>query len=119
MIPLALRTELLCFAERQTIDRGQLFRTPNGLLNRRAVWEKIQHLCLAAGISERKVSAQAFTMLYQETYSTIQKEFEPIVRQNYDQLLEEEQDEIGWSVPGGSQMRKQTTSLTKKEMAVK
>lgn len=98
VLPPALCGELLSYAQKNGIDRGYIFSTPNGLMNRHEAWVKLRRLCRDAEVPENKVSVQTLTMLYQETYSTLKKQMEPILQQNYSQLLEAEQEEIGWGL---------------------
>jgi len=96
-VPEALRAELLAYARSNMIIEGPIFVThANTPLSRSNVTGIIQKLCADANIPTEKVTPRSLKKLYQTTMSGIEANISVLIKQAYDQLLDEEQLEIGW-----------------------
>lgn len=96
-IPSGFRRELLRYIREKGITTGPVFVTKRGKpMDRVSVTKMIQTLCQDARVEEEKANPRCLKKLCQATKSTIQRNFELLIEQAYDQMLEKEQKVIGW-----------------------
>lgn len=96
-IPSSLRNELLAYIGRTGIQAGPIFVARSGKqLNRSTVTAVIRHLARDARVEEGKCNPRCLRRLYQTTREKIEAELAPILEENYERLLDEEQETIGW-----------------------
>lgn len=95
--PAGLRRELLDYTARNGIYRGPVFITRNGqAINRVNIFRNLQEICKAAGVAEEKGNPRSLRNLYKATQKKIDERLAAFKDQLYDQLLEMEQESIGW-----------------------
>ena len=95
--PPALRQELLDYMAETGIYRGPVFITRTGQVwNRSNIFRRMQELCLRAGVPEEKANPRCLRNLYKATQQTLDQRLAALKQQMYDQLLEMEQDAVGW-----------------------
>ena len=102
--PEGLRQELLEYAAERKTAGGAVFVTRTGQpLDRSNLFRSMQELCRAAGIPAEKVNPRSLRRLYQAAQETIREHLEGLQRQMYEQMLEMEQDAVGWrmELPSG------------------
>lgn len=104
--PGSLQKELLDYMSRNGIYHGPVFISYSGQpLNRVTVFRNLQELCQAAGVPEEKGNPRALRNLYKATQKKIDDRLAAMKNQMYDQLLEMEQESIGWQPePNGSNL---------------
>ena len=96
-IPECLNRELMTYADQQGIKTGILFRTGKGQpLSRSAITVSIQALGKYAKVDEEKCSPRCLRKLYLDTQDSIRSNFELLVEQAHERLLEKEQSLVGW-----------------------
>lgn len=96
-IPAALRRELLEFAGREGLSDGPVFRAKNGQpMNRTFVADSIRRLGRQAGVPGEKASPRCLQRLYRATQEELTARVTALVAREYAQLLETEQQSIGW-----------------------
>lgn len=96
-IPAALRQELLTYARRQAIRQGLIFRSRSGTpFSRSNATLEMQRIAHDARVSPEKATPRALKKLYQRTMDEIQKNLRILAIQNYETLLNSEQQTIGW-----------------------
>ena len=79
------------------IYRGPVFVTRTGQVwNRSNIFRRMQELCLRAGVPEEKANPRCLRNLYKATQQTLDQRLAALKQQMYDQLLEMEQDAVGW-----------------------
>lgn len=99
-IPAWLQIELSNFADRNEYQTGPLFRNRNGDdLNRTTLTRLIRRLCKDAYVSEDKGNPQCIRQLYQSTGAKMADDITDQVDRTLEQLMEQEQFEIGWNAP--------------------
>ena len=95
--PPALQRELLEYMALNGIYRGPVFITRTGQLwNRTNIFRAMRELCQAAGVPEEKGNPRCLRGLYKTTQKTIEQQLAILKEKMYDQMLELEQDAIGW-----------------------
>ena len=95
--PPALRQELLDYMAETGIYRGPVFITRTGQVwNRSNIFRRMQELCLRAGVPEEKANPRCLRNLYKATQQLYVYLLAALKQQMYDQLLEMEQDAVGW-----------------------
>ena len=95
-MPVFLGDELLDYARRQNITSGPVFVTRNGRpLERNNVYSSIRKLCHDAQVSEKKANPLCLRKLYQSTQASILEGLQELIRRQYDQLLEKEEQTVG------------------------
>ena len=95
--PEGLREEILGYASRNGIYRGPVFISRRGnLLARPAICREMKEICQAAGVSRDKGNPGSLRRLWQETREDILARLDRLRREMYDQMLEREQEMIGW-----------------------
>lgn len=95
--PEGLRKEILWYAEQDGISQGPVFINSRGsLLGRQDICREMKEICQAAGISQDKGNPGSLLRLYQETQEDIIAQLKRIHWERYNQMVEEEQDVIGW-----------------------
>lgn len=95
--PDGLRRELLAYLAGRGILSGPVFVSRTGRpLNRSSIFRGMQELCRAAGVPEEKGNPSSLRKLYRATQEHIRAGLDSLQRQVYDQILEQEQDIIGW-----------------------
>lgn len=100
--PSGLRTELLDYMSRNGIQSGPVFVTRRGQpLSRVNIFRSLQDICRAAGVPEEKGNPRSLRNLYKDTQKRIEERLVVLKNQMYDQLLEIEQEGIGWQVHNG------------------
>lgn len=99
-IPAWLQIELSNFADRNGYQTGPLFRNRNGDdLNRTTLTRLIRRLSKDAYVSEDKGNPQCIRQLYQSTGAKMADDITDQVDRTLEQLMEQEQFEIGWNAP--------------------
>lgn len=97
----SLQRELLEYMALNGIYAGPVFITRTGQpLDRVNIFRSIQELCRAAGVPEEKGNPRSLRNLYKATQKKIDEHLSLLRQQMYDQLLEMEQDSIGWQPEG-------------------
>lgn len=97
-LPHGLQAELLAYMEQNGVADGPVFVTRNGrVINRSNVCRTMQELCQAAGVPQEKGNPRALRNLCQSTRQGIYAQVEQLARHAYEQMLETEQEAIGWS----------------------
>ena len=103
--PSVLQQELLAYMAENGIYRGPVFITRTGhLWNRSNIFRQLQEVCQAAGVPEEKGNPRSLRNLYKATQQLVEDQLAVLRQQMYDQMLEMEQEAIGWPVaesPGG------------------
>ena len=95
--PPALRQELLDYMAETGIYRGPVFITRTGQVwNRSNIFRRMQELCLRAGVPEEKANPRCLRNLYKATQQLVEDQLAVLRQQMYDQMLEMEQEAIGW-----------------------
>lgn len=93
-----LRDELVDYAKSEGIKEGLLFRNNSGkALSRSTITLSILALAKSARVDEAKCNPRCLRKLYQDTQNGIRENFELLVEQAHERLLEKEQDRIGWN----------------------
>lgn len=96
--PRGLQQELLGYVSHNEIYQGPVFIGRNGQpLSRVNIFRNLQELCQAAGVPEEKGNPRSLRNLYKVTQKRINDRLAALKDQMYDQLLEMEQDSIGWN----------------------
>lgn len=95
--PPLLQKELLAYMAQNGIYHGPVFCTRSGQpLNRVNIFRSMQQLCQAAGIPEDKGNPRSLRNLYKVTQKRMDDRLALLRQQMYDEMLEIEQDDIGW-----------------------
>lgn len=95
--PEGLQKEILSYVAQQGIYHGPVFISSRGnLMGRQAICRDLKEICLAAGISQDKGNPGSLRRLYRETQENIDRQLDQLRRKMYDQMLELEQDAVGW-----------------------
>lgn len=102
-----LQEELLDYISCNGIQSGPVFVTRTGQpMNRVHIFRSLQEVCRAAGVPEEKGNPRSLRNLYRDTQKQIDERLVLLKNQMYDQLLEIEQEGIGWqrqtAASGGS-----------------
>ena len=96
-IPSALRAELLAYAAGQGIDAGMIFRSRVGTpYSRSNATLEMQHIARDAHVPPEKATPRALKKLCQRTMDDIQERLRLQAMQEYEALLDSEQQSIGW-----------------------
>lgn len=95
--PEILRDEILSYTIENGIYHGPVFVSRRGkLLGRPAIGREMKEICRAAGVSPDKGNPGSLRRLYRETQADLTVQMNRLRRKMYDQMLEIEQDMIGW-----------------------
>ena len=95
--PPALQQELLAYMAQNGIYRGPVFITRTGQTwNRSNIFRQLQEVCQAAGVPEEKGNPRSLRNLYKATQQLVEDQLAVLRQQMYDQMLEMEQEAIGW-----------------------
>ena len=95
--PETLQRELLEYMALNGIYRGPVFITRTGQpLERTNIFRALRELCQAAGVPEEKGNPRSLRNLYKATQQSIEDRLTVLKQQMYDQMLEMEQETIGW-----------------------
>ena len=95
--PPALQQELLAYMAQNGIYRGPVFITRTGQTwNRSNIFRQLQEVCQAAGVPEEKGNPRSLRNLYKATQQQVEDQLAALRQQMYDQMLEMEQEAIGW-----------------------
>ena len=95
--PVSLREDLLRYAAENGRTAGIIFTQKNGSpLARTQVSLYIQKLAQEAQVPAEKGNIRALRQLYKSTISSIEANFDLLVRQAYEHQLETEQLSVGW-----------------------
>lgn len=97
-IPEHLKNELKEYAELKGIYNGSIFRTRNNEkpISRTAVTALTRKLCEDAQVDPDKGTPQNLQKLYRSTWSGIEQNIRLYVHQSHTELLEQEQEAVGW-----------------------
>ena len=96
--PKGLQKEILGYAAQHGIYHGPVFVSRRGnLLARPAICREMKEICRAAGVPPDKGNPGSLRRLYQETQADITAQLDRLHRKMYDQMVELEQDVIGWT----------------------
>lgn len=75
LIPGKLQKLLLCYAKRQQVSTGMIFKNQRGkTLDRSTIWRKMKQLCRAAGVKETKVFPHNLRKLFARTFYGVEKD---------------------------------------------
>ena len=97
--PAGLQKELLEYMELNGVYRGPVFVTRSGQpIDRSNLFRCMQELCRAAGVPEEKGNPRCLRNLYKATQQEIRDRLSALQQQMYDQLLDVEQEAVGWPV---------------------
>lgn len=99
-----LQQELLGYMAANGIVQGPVFLSRSGqAMDRVNIFRAIQELCRDAHVPAGKASPRSLRALYKEAQTQIEARLAVLKRQMYDQMLETEQQTIGWppDVPAG------------------
>ena len=95
--PASLREDLLRYGAENGRNSGMIFVKKNGSpLARTQISLYIQKLAEAARVPAEKGNIRALRQLYKSTVSSIEANFDLLVRQAYEHQLETEQLSVGW-----------------------
>lgn len=95
--PPALQQELLAYMAENGIYRGPVFITRTGQTwNRSNIFRQLHEVCQAAGVPEEKGNPRSLRNLYKATQQQVEDQLAALRQQMYDQMLEMEQEAIGW-----------------------
>ena len=95
--PASLQEDLLRYAADNGRTTGMIFTKKNGTpIERTQVSLYIQKLAQAAQVPAEKGNIRALRQLYKSTVSSIEANFDLLVRQAYERQLETEQLSVGW-----------------------
>ena len=98
VLPNSLRRELQGYARRENIRGGPIFVTQTGdLLNRSVATYMIRSLHGVARVDIEKCNPRSLGLLYRQTMSGIWDNYEVLVEQSYNRLVEREQVAYGWN----------------------
>lgn len=101
-IPAALREELLAYARGQGIQEGIIFRSRAGTpYSRSNATLEMQRVAHDARVPPEKATPRALKKLCQRTMDDIQEKLRIVAMQNYEALLDSEQQAIGWKEGAG------------------
>ena len=101
--PPSLQEELLAYMQDNGIYRGPVFITRSGQpIDRSNLCRSLQELCRQAHVPEEKGNPRSLRKLYKETQDKIRQTMDNLLLQAYDQLLETEQNMIGWQEDSSS-----------------
>lgn len=96
-VPAVLRRELLAYARNESIASGTVFITRNSIpMNRTFISKLIGNLSAAARVNRKKCNPRSLRKLGQQTIGDIWENYEILVEQAYNRLLEKEQTVYGW-----------------------
>ena len=96
-VPAVLRRELLAYARNESIASGPVFITRNSIpMNRTFISKLIGNLSAAARVNRKKCNPRSLRKLGQQTIGDIWGNYEILVEQAYNRLLEKEQTVYGW-----------------------
>lgn len=96
-IPSALQEELLAYAQKQGIRAGIIFHSRAGTpYSRSNATLEMQRIAHDARVSPEKATPRALKKLYQRTIDNIHEQLRVVAIQNYEALLDSEQQMIGW-----------------------
>lgn len=96
-VPAALAEELLTYAQSHSISDGAIFRSRVGTLySRSRATLEMQKIAQAARISPEKATPRALKKLCRKTLDEIDEKLRVLALQNYEALLGNEQQIIGW-----------------------
>ena len=97
--PASLRADLLRYSAENGRTSGMIFVKKNGTpLARTQISLYIQKLAEAARVPAEKGNIRALRQLYKSTVSSIEANFDLLVRQAYEHQLETEQLRVGWEI---------------------
>lgn len=103
--PPPLQRELLAYMARSGIYHGPVFRSRSDRpMSRVSVFRGMRELCRLVGLPEGKGNPRSFRNLYKATQKQLDQQMAALKDQMYNQMLEMEQETIGWPVaesPGG------------------
>lgn len=95
--PASLQADLLRYAAENGRSTGMIFTKKNGTpLARTQISLFIQKLAQEAQVPAEKGNIRALRQLYKSTISSIEANFDLLVRQAYERQLETEQLSVGW-----------------------
>lgn len=101
--PPPLQRELLDYMAQCGVYRGPVFVTRNDRpISRISVFKSMQNLCQLAGVPEEKGNPRSFRNLYRATQQELDARMAALKIQMYDQMIEIEQEAIGWPVENSS-----------------
>lgn len=95
--PPVLQQEMLDYMRDNGIYRGPVFVTRSGQpIDRSNLCRSLQELCRQAHVPEEKGNPRSLRKLYKETQDKLRQTMDSLLMQAYDQMLETEQNLIGW-----------------------
>ncbi len=98
-IPELLRIDLLDFAIQRGIRTGPIFRNnKNRPYNRTAIANMISNLGSSVGLEPGKANPRNLRKLYQNTLAEFQEKADAWVKQSYMELLDQEEQQVGWRI---------------------
>lgn len=95
--PSVLQKELLDYMAESGIYRGPVFITRTGhVWSRSSICRQLQAVCRVAGVAGEKGNPRCLRNLYKATRQQVEDQLAVLRKQMYDQMLEMEQEAIGW-----------------------
>lgn len=96
--PEILQKSLLEYSRQQNISKGPIFVTQSGKpISRTLIFREIREICKAANIPVEKGNFTSLRKLFLQSQESINTQLVNIQYQLYDQMLELEEDIVGWS----------------------
>ena len=100
-IPEPLRRELMEYMQRHHIKSGPVFLTRDGKpLSRSMIHHYVSAISQDAKVDSEKANPRCLWKMYQSIQEGIRVDIDRLVRQTYEQMVENEQVSIGWDKNG-------------------
>ncbi len=100
-IPEPLRRELMEYMQRHHIKSGPVFLTRDGKpLSRSMIHHYVSAISQDAKVDSEKANPRCLWKMYQSIQEGIRVDIDRLVRQTYEQIVENEQVSIGWDKNG-------------------
>lgn len=100
-IPEPLRRELMEYMQRHHIKSGPVFLTRDGKpLSRSMIHHYVSAISQDAKVNSEKANPRCLWKMYQSIQEGIRVDIDRLVRQTYEQMVENEQVSIGWDKNG-------------------
>ena len=100
-IPEPLRRELMGYMQRHHIKSGPVFLTRDGKpLSRSMIHHYVSAISQDAKVDSEKANPRCLWKMYQSIQEGIRVDIDRLVRQTYEQMVENEQVSIGWDKNG-------------------
>jgi len=98
VLPKALKTELLEYIRRERIISGSVFLSRDGRpLSRTTIHHYVNAVSQEARVDPEKANPRCLWKMYQSTQDGIQANINVLIRQAYENMMDQEQLTIGWN----------------------